>query len=85
MRLEDTNLRKLQELLDSIPTGDGRAEIEGLGRKVNAVRAGRDKTGADEEQLLDELTERIRWHFRAARYAMPSTQELRQMIADHFS
>jgi hypothetical protein len=72
--------------LNSIPTDEGRSEIENLGRRVNdAVRAGRDKAGADEQQLLDELAERIRWHFRAARYAMPSTQELRHMIADHFS
>jgi hypothetical protein len=38
----------------------------------------------DEDRPLDELVEKIRWHFRAARYAVPGPQELRQMLTDYF-
>jgi hypothetical protein len=56
-----------------------------LGRRVHeAVCASRGKAGADEQRLLEELIEKIRWQFRAARYAIPGPQELQTMLTEHF-
>jgi hypothetical protein len=38
----------------------------------------------DDERLLGELVEKIRWFFRAARYPVPGPQELREMLIAHF-
>jgi len=78
--------RKLADVLKSIPDEDGREEILSLGREVHdSAHGDRSASGAArEKQLLQTMVERIQWHFRAARYAVPSADELRQMVDDHF-
>ena len=78
--------RTLSELLGSIPDEAGRTEVLQLGRQVHeAARSVRSaQSAADQQQLIEAMTERIRWHFRAARYAVPAAGELQRMIDDHF-
>ena len=60
-------------MLDAIPSAAGRDEVLDLARRV-----------CGDERLLDELVEKIRWFFRAARYPVPGPAELREMISEHF-
>ena len=70
----------LSDLLSSLPNDEGRAEILGLANRLRQAPSG----SAAERQLLDQLVDRLRWLFRAARYAIPPHHELRQMIDAHF-
>jgi hypothetical protein len=79
--------RTLSELLNAIPDEKGRSELLDLGRRAHDTMgpAARTAENAEERQrLLEAIAERIRWHFRAARYAVPDVDELQQMIDDHF-
>jgi hypothetical protein len=79
-------MRTLADLLRSIPDEAGRAEILDLGRQVHATsQPARAASGAlERKQLLETMDARIRWHFRAARYAIPASEELERMIDEHF-
>ena len=68
------------DLLSSLPNDDGRAEVLRLAHEVRQTQPESDA----EQQLLDKFVDRLRWHFRAARYAMPTHTQLRQMIDAHF-
>jgi hypothetical protein len=77
--------RTWAELLTSIATDAGRDEILRLGRQLHEVAE--ETTGAGEtrrEELLRQLVARIRWHLRAARYAIPHDAELLRMVDEHF-
>jgi hypothetical protein len=78
--------RTLSELLGSIPDEAGRNEVLQLGRHIHeAARSERNAQNVvEQQQLIQAMTERIRWHFRAARYAVPGAGELQRMIDDHF-
>lgn len=79
--------RTLSDLLNAIPDEKGRGELLDLGRQVHDAVGGaaRAAENAEERQrLLEAIADRIRWHFRAARYAIPDAEELQQMIDDHF-
>ena len=79
-------LRALSQLLGSIPDEAGRSEVLQLAREIH--EAGRREQGPqrdlEQQQLLHKMTERLRWHFRSARYALPGPGELQQMIDEHF-
>ena len=79
--------RTLSNLLASIPDETGRNEVLELGRQVHQAGGfGQDagKDDAEQRRLLETMGERIRWHFRAARYAVPRADELERMIDEHF-
>ena len=78
--------RTLSDLLKSIPNEAGQTEVLQLGREVHeAGRSTRAAGGVSEQQLLEQMLDRVRWHFRAARYAVPGPEELKRMIDEHFS
>jgi hypothetical protein len=77
--------RTFGDLLNSIQDDAGRDEILDLGRKVReAAQPGRASSSVERRQLLETMETRIRWHFRAARYAIPGLEELQRMIDEHF-
>ena len=75
--------RRLADLLNSIPTEEGRSEVLDLGRQVHEARR-RDESGPEQRELLQKMSDRILWHLRAARYAPPTPEELLRMIDEHF-
>jgi hypothetical protein len=70
----------LADLLSALPNDDGRAEILRLAYEVRQTPP----ASQAEQQRLNEMVDRLRWHFRAARYGVPAHAELRQMIDAHF-
>jgi hypothetical protein len=79
--------RTLTDLLSSIPTDEGRNEVLDLGRQVHeAGDSGRMVPGGpDQQELLQTMSDRILWHMRAARFALPRPEELLRMIDEHFA
>ena len=71
-------------------TGD-RDEFLRIGRalhQADARAALHARSTADEAEgraLLDELRRRLQVHFRAVRHPVPSDDELKQMVARHFT
>ena len=35
-------------------------------------------------QLMDQIMEKIQWHFKAMRRPMPTREEVAEMVQDHF-
>jgi len=78
--------RTLSELVSAIPDQSGRDEVLKLAQQLHDVgRNARMSDPSDERRrLADKTLEQIRWQFRAARYAIPSSEELQRMVDEHF-
>jgi hypothetical protein len=83
---------KLGDLLGLIAKESDQEEFLDLSRQFNeAQQARKAKKPAEalaaesqSKETLDQIMERLRWHFRAIRHPMPTRQELEEIIKEHF-
>ena len=79
-------------LLGFIPRDADREKLSGLSKQLFESELAREsaepteRSAADSRRaaLLDQLTETIQWHFRAARRPMPTHEEISEMVKEHF-
>jgi hypothetical protein len=79
-------------LLDLIPREPDRNELTRLTKEYyetgqspeNADPTERATTDTRQSELLDQILERIQWHFRAMRRPMPTREEVVEMVKSHF-
>jgi CHASE3 domain sensor protein len=84
---------KFENLLGLIAKESDQKEFVRLGQEyVKAhqdTREASDSAGArtaetEREDILDQITKQIQWHFRAVRHPIPTRQELEEMLKEHF-
>ena len=83
---------KLEDLLNLIGQEADRAELLGLSEQYHEARqagktndaAGMPTVDARQRELLEQVMQRIHWHFRAIRHPMPTPEEVDEMIRDYF-
>jgi hypothetical protein len=79
-------------LLNLIPRETDRERLSDLGKQLFETEQAREtadpatRSAADSQrnELLDQLLERIQWHFRAMRRPMPTREEISEMVKEHF-
>jgi hypothetical protein len=83
---------KLEDLLNLISQEADRATFLGLSEQYHEARQARqtnEATGmpsvdARQRELLEQVMQRIQWHFRAIRHPLPTPEEVDAMIRDYF-
>jgi hypothetical protein len=83
---------KLEDLLKLIGQEADRAEFLGLSEQYHEARqareaneaAGAPPIDAGQGALLEQVMQRLQWHFRAIRHPMPTPEEVDEMIRDYF-
>jgi hypothetical protein len=83
---------KLQDLLNLVGQEADRAELLGLSEQYHAAcqarmtneAAGMPTEDARQRALLEQVMQRIHWHFRAIRHPLPTPEEVDEMIRDYF-
>jgi hypothetical protein len=84
---------KFENLLALIAKESDQEEFRRLGQQYHtsqqAARAANtsDAEPADDsplEEILDQIMKRMQWHFRALRHPIPTRQQVREMIKEHF-
>jgi hypothetical protein len=84
---------KLEDLLKLIGQEADREEFLGLSKQYHDARqargtneaAGASPINAGQEALLEQVMQRLQWHFRAIRHPMPTPEEVDEMIRDYFT
>lgn len=73
-------------LLSLIGRGADREEFSRLGHQYYEAFQSQqtNEQSAQRERILDQIMERMRWHFRAVRHPIPTRPEVEQMILDYF-
>lgn len=79
-------------LLDLIPRELDRNELTRLTKEYYETGQGpedtdptaRATTDTRQSELLDQILEKIQWHFRAMRRPMPTREEVAEMVKNHF-
>lgn len=79
-------------LLDLIPREPDRNELRRLTKEYYKTGQGpedadlteRVTTDARQSELLDQILQKIQWHFRAMRRPMPTREEVAEMVKNHF-
>lgn len=79
-------------LLDLIPRELDRNELTRLTKEYYETGQGPEDTDPTERattdtrqsELLDQILEKIQWHFRAMRRPMPTREEVAEMVKNHF-
>jgi hypothetical protein len=69
---------RIDDVLGLLPSDGDRQELVSLNKQYRgAVQA---RAGQDErEALLDQIEQRLQWHFRALRHPLPTRAELEQL------
>jgi hypothetical protein len=83
---------KLEDLLNLIAQAADRAELLGLSERYHEARQARETNetarmptaDARQRELLEQVMQRIHWHFRAIRHPIPTPEEVDEMIRDYF-
>jgi hypothetical protein len=83
---------KLEDLLNLISQEADRADFLGLCEQYHEARqarqtneaAGMPTVDARQREVLEDVMQRIHWHFRALRHPMPTSEEVDAMIRDYF-
>ena len=84
---------KLEDLLKLIGQEADREEFLGLSKQYHDARqargtneaAGASPINAGQGALLEQVMQRLQWHFRAIRHPMPTPEEVDEMIRDYFT
>ena len=79
-------------LLGLIPRETDREKLSDLSKQLFDSEQSREAAAPAERsaldsrhiELLDQLQERIQWHFRAIRRPMPTREEIIEMVKEHF-
>lgn len=79
-------------LLGLIPRESDREKLSQLSGQLyegqlaarTAEPAERSAIDSQQANLLDQLTKTIQWHFRAMRRPMPTSEEISEMVNEHF-
>lgn len=79
-------------LLGLIPRESDRKELTRLGKEFYesgntlGVAAPNERAATESRRadLLDQILQKIQWHFRAMRRPMPTREEVAEMLKDHF-
>jgi hypothetical protein len=79
-------------LLNLIPRETDREQLSDLSKQLleseqareTADPAKRSAADSRRSELLDQMLERIQWHFRAMRRPLPTREEIAEMIKEHF-
>jgi hypothetical protein len=78
---------ELDEIVGVIAREEDRQEFRNLGRRYRKAadpqaRGADAMSAAERGVLLDQIMERLQWHFRAARFPLPTRDEVEKMIIE---